>query len=139
MSPTTAIFWPMMAHVLLVTVIYRYLFSKRVSAVKSGQAKIEAFRIKGQEPDASAQARASLENQFEMPMLFHIACLSLYVTGLATLYPVLLAWAFVISRYVHAWIHLTRNRIRHRLPVFASGGAILLLMWLWLAIGLAVN
>ncbi len=88
MPTSTAIFWPMIAHVVLVAIIYRILFAARVAAVKSGKARIEAYRVKGQEPEASALARASLENQFEMPVLFHVCCLALFVTGHASLYPV---------------------------------------------------
>jgi hypothetical protein len=139
MTSTTAIFWPMMAHILLVYVIYYLLSVGRVRAVREGKAKVNQFRENRDEPEYSLFVRNNLENQFELPVLFHVCCLALFVTGNATLYPVLLAWLFVVSRYAHSYIHITTNRIRHRRPLFLAGFLILALMWLWLAVKLALG
>lgn len=129
----------MIVQVMLVYGIYYMLGVGRYRAVKSGAAKVEQFRANNKEPAASLIVRNNLENQFELPTLFHTVCLALYVTGNATLYPVLLAWLFVASRLGHAWIHLTTNRIRHRQPLFTSGYLIHGLLWLWLAVNIAIN
>ena len=52
---------------------------------------------------------------------------------------VLLAWVFVVSRIVHAWVHMTSNKLRLRRPIFIVGFFICLLMWLWLAIHLIIG
>jgi hypothetical protein len=139
MTGTTAIFWPMIAHFVLVGIVYYLLSAGRVRAVKEGKATVSQFRENRDEPEYSLFARNNLENQFELPVFFNIVCLSLFVTGHATLYPVLLAWLFVISRYAHSYIHIKTNRIRHRRPLFIAGFLILLLMWLWFAIKLATG
>jgi hypothetical protein len=139
MTSTTAIFWPMMAHIGLVYVIYYLLSVGRVRAVKEGKAKVNQFRENRDEPEYSLFVRNNLENQFELPVLFYACCLALFVTGNATLYPVLLAWLFVVSRYAHSYVHITTNRIRHRRPLFLAGFLILALMWLWLAVKLALG
>jgi hypothetical protein len=139
MNASTAIFWPIIAHVAMVFAIYRLLFARRVQAVKAGTASPTAFRENRQEPIESVVIRNSLQNQFESPTLFYVVCLSLFVTGHATLYPVLLAWGWVMARLIHAYIHITTNRIRHRLPAFVAGAAILALMWLWLAVKLVTG
>lgn len=136
MSASTAIFWPVIAHVVMVFAIYGQLFARRVGAVKAGRASLAAFRENREEPAESVIIRNSLQNQFESPTLFYIACIALFVTGHATIYPVLLAWAWVISRLAHAYIHVTTNRLRQRFPAFVAGVAILALMWLWLAVNL---
>ena len=81
MSPT-AIFWPMIAHVALVGIVYGVLGIRRGRALRSGEAKISAFRTRGgAEPASSATASASLMNQFEVPVLLHVVCLALFVTS----------------------------------------------------------
>ena len=42
---------------------------------------------------------------------------------------VVLAWAFVISRIVHAAIHIGPNKVRWRAPAFTAGAIISPVMW----------
>ena len=108
----TAIFWPMIAHVALVGIVYGVLGLRRRRAVRSGEAKISAFRTRGgAEPATSATASANLMNQFEVPVLLHVVCLALFVTNGVSYLTVALAWLFVALRYVHAWLHLGTNDV----------------------------
>ena len=132
----SAIFWPMMAHVLLVYGLYGLMFMRRMAAVRSGNARVSQFRENRDEPAESLFVRNSLTNQFELPVLFHAACLALFATGAADEVALALAWLFIASRYVHALIHVTTNRIRHRQPAFTAGLLLLALMWGWLALRL---
>lgn len=130
----TAIFWPMIAHVALVYGVYFMMFLRRMSAVRSGSAKVSQFRENRDEPPQSLFVRNNLANQFELPVLFHVCCLALYATAGAGTVAVMLAWLFVLSRYVHAVIHVTSNRIRLRQPAFTLGFLALGAMWIALAI-----
>ena len=132
----SAIFWPMMAHVLLVYGLYGLMFMRRMAAVRSGNARVSQFRENRDEPAESLFVRNSLTNQFELPVLFHTACLALFAAGAADGVALALAWLFIASRYVHALIHVTTNRIRHRQPAFTAGLLLLALMWGWLALRL---
>lgn len=125
----TAIFWPMIAHVALVIGLYALLGLRRKQAVTSGSARTSQFRENLQEPAESLFVRNSLHNQFELPPLFHIACLALFVTQGAGTAVLVLAWLFVASRYAHAFVHVTSNRIRYRRPAFAAGFVILVVLW----------
>lgn len=132
----TAIFWPMIGHVLLVYLIYGLLSLRRKAAVMSGNAKISQFRENQNEPAQSLFVRNALGNQFELPVLFHIACLSLYVTqGVGTV-SLTVAWVFVVSRYAHTAIHVTSNRIRYRQPAFIAGLVMVFVLWILLALQL---
>lgn len=132
----TAIFWPMIGHVLLVFLIYGLLSLRRKAAVMSGSAKISQFRENQNEPAQSLFVRNALGNQFELPVLFHIACLSLYVTqGVGTV-SLAMAWVFVVSRYAHTAIHVTSNRIRYRQPAFIAGFVMVFVLWILLALQL---
>lgn len=133
----TAIFWPMIAHVALVVGLYALLGLRRGAAVKAGRAKVSQFRENLNEPADSLFVRNSLSNQFELPVLFHVVCLALHVTGGDGTWAVALAWLFVLSRYVHAFIHVTSNRIRYRQPVFTLGFVALIALWAMLGVRIA--
>ncbi|MCO6187026.1 MAPEG family protein [Rhizobium sp. L1K21] len=133
---TTAIFWPMIVHVVLVAIVYAVLTFRRSDAVRAGEVKASQFRENRAEPERSLFVRNNLQNQFELPTLFYPVCIALYVTGGANLYTTLLAWLFVIARYVHAWIHIRTNDLRYRRPVFMAGSLLLMLMWLAFAVNL---
>ena len=129
-----AIFWPMIAHVVLVVALYALLAIRRGAAVKAGQAKVSQFRENLNEPQTSLFVKNSLASQFELPVLFYIACLSLHVTGGDGWLAVVLAWLFTLSRYAHAFIHVTTNRIRQRQPAFTAGFVALIGLWVVFAV-----
>ena len=65
-------------------------------------------------------------NLLELPMLFYVVCIVLYVTAGASIATIALAWAFVVLRVVHSLIHLTYNRVLHRLAAFTASNAALI-------------
>lgn len=131
-----AIFWPMIAHVVLVYIVYGVISERRIVAVQRGSAKTAQFRENREEPAESIFARNNLANQFELPILFHVCCLCLYVTRDVNILTLVLAWVFVASRYMHAAIHITTNRIRHRRPLFIVGYIVLGVLWIVFALHL---
>ncbi len=133
----TAILWPMLAQVALIYWMYFLISNRRIKAVKSGLARSSQFRENQDEPEESLFVRNNLTNQFELPTLFFPLCIALFVTEGVTWLTVTLAWLFVASRYIHAWIHVTTNRIRHRRPVFATGWLVMGVMWVIFALQIA--
>ncbi|MBA8909468.1 MAPEG family protein [Aminobacter ciceronei] len=131
------IFWPMLAQVLLVYIVYAVLSARRRNAVRSGEARINQFKTRSTEPESSVTAANNIINQFELPVLLYAACLSLYVTSGVSYVALLLAWLFVASRYTHAWFHLTANRVKYRSRAFILGALLLALIWIWFALHLA--
>ena len=97
----------------------------------------EQLRELRDEPSESLMVRNNLANQFELPVLFHIACLLLYITDADNIVTILLAWLFVAARYVHTYVHVTSNRLRYRAPAFIVSFVTLGLMWAWMAVWLA--
>lgn len=132
-----AIFWPLLVQVLLVYIVYAVLSVRRRNAVRSGEARINQFKTRAAEPETSITAANNIINQFELPVLFYVVCLSLYVTTGVSYVALLLAWLFVASRYAHAWFHLTTNRIKFRSRAFILGAALLAILWIWFALHLA--
>lgn len=139
MSPTTAMFWPMIAHAVLVFGLYVLLFIRRKKYTFSNKESFKRFRDAGEEADQSRVVNRNLANQFELPMLFHAACLLLYITDADNVATIILAWFFVAARYAHSYIHVTSNRLRYRAPAFAVSFLALILMWGWLGIWLSLE
>jgi len=132
----TAIFWPMLAHVLLVYIVYLVMFRRRYHAVKSGEAKVGQYKVRSTEPASSVTVANNLINQFELPVLFHVLCLALFVTNGVNYLTLALTWLFIATRYVHAFVHLTSNNLRHRRRMFFLGAVILFVAWVWFALHL---
>lgn len=139
MLSTNATLWPMIAHAALVFILYGLLSRKRVAAVRNGSAEAAQFRENREEPLASLLVHNNLKNQFELPILFYAASLALDASTADNIGTVILAWIFVIARYVHSYVHITSNRLRHRRPVWMVSFFALAAMWIWLAIWLALN
>jgi hypothetical protein len=132
-----AIFWPMLAQVALTYGIYAVGSSRRVAAVRAGEAKPGQFRLPSaaNEPERSASAMRSLSNQFELPVLFFVCCLTLFVLGAVGMSAILLAWAFALSRVGHAYVH----RLKFRRPAFIVGFFLLLAMWVLVLVRLVTG
>lgn len=136
---TTLIFLPVLALVALTFVVMGVLYYRRISQMKRE-------RIHPQAVASSAQSAALLtdsgpadnfRNLFELPVLFYVAVVVAATTAQVTTTTLALAWAFVLARIVHSAIHCTYNKVMHRFKAYLAGGAILLLLWVRLAYGLA--
>ena len=127
----------MLAHVLLVYIVYAVMARRRFGAVSSGEVRAEDYKLRTTEPPVSATVSNNLMNQFELPVLFHVLCLALYVTNGVNYLTLVLMWMFVISRYVHAWVHVTSNRLRARHNAFLVGALVLGACWIWFALHIA--
>ena len=111
---------PMFSMVLLTFIIGTIGLTVRIKSVKSGAVRARAFKLMDEPnwPEAVRKTTRSLNNQFEVPMLFYVACTLLLVNGAITTIMVSIAWLFVIARIVHAYIHITYNHILHRMIAY---------------------
>lgn len=132
----TAIFWPMIAQVVLIHAVYLIVSMRRVGSVKAGSARLSDFAVPFSEPEPSATAVRNLINQFELPLLFLIVCVSLFALGGATPVAVVLAWLFVLSRIAHTYVHVTDNRVLLRRRIFIAGFLVNGALWILLAVQL---
>jgi hypothetical protein len=116
-----AIFWPVLAHMLLICVLYMVLGWCRWRAVATGEAKSDQFKVRTQEPARSVAVSNNLMNQYELPVLFYVLCLGFFVTNGVSDLVLLLAWLFVLARCVHSVVHVAWNDIRYRGRSFGIG------------------
>ncbi len=127
-------FWPIIAHVALVYLLYILLGYRRRKLVQAGKVHGSNYRENRDEPAEGLVAKNCLANQFELPVLFYACCVLLYMTEADNIVAIVLAWIFVALRYLHALVHVTSNDLRYRSPLFAAGYVVLGGMWLWLAV-----
>jgi hypothetical protein len=64
-----------------------------------------------------------------MPVLFYVLTILAYITHLAGIVFVILAWIFVIFRILQATVHVTSNNVRLRGPLFAVATIALAINW----------
>jgi hypothetical protein len=67
----------------------------------------------------------NMMNLLEMQVLFYVACLAYYVAAQVDGVALALAWSYVALRIVHSGIHLSYNKVRHRLVAFAASNVAL--------------
>ncbi|MDH5784432.1 MAG: MAPEG family protein [Chromatiales bacterium] len=116
------------------------LSNLRVRAVMSGEVKISYFRCnRGAElPDYLMQTEQNYTNQFELPVLFYVACLIAYSASLVDVVNIALAWIFVVSRLAHTYTHIRENRLLKRRRAFITGYLALVILWLELLVRLTI-
>jgi hypothetical protein len=111
----------------------------RFAAIRAGEVRVGDVAL-GQRawPKQVTQISNTYQNQFELPILFYVLTALALFTRQADLVFVVMAWLFVASRFVHAYVYVTTNQIRHRFTAFLVGVAILMLMWIVFAVRILV-
>lgn len=102
----------------------------RVPMIVKGEVRIRDIALsRAGWPERENRISNAVDNQFQLPVLFYLACgLSLFMSP--SWLTLLLAWIFVLSRYVHAAIHVTDNNVVRRFWAFTVGLGVLTLFWL---------
>jgi hypothetical protein len=131
----------MLALVLLTSGVLIVLFRSRVRMVREGLAPVSYFRVfqGSPEPEFAAKPARQFTNLFEAPTLFYVACLTAMVAGVTGTAVVALAWGYVAMRYLHTYIHLGSNRVRHRMRVYFASWLFLVILWVYVAVSVALH
>lgn len=133
--------YPMFAMVALTYVVLAALFRARIHSVRSGA--VSGFYFKTYqgdvEPENSIKLSRHFANIFETPTLFYVVCVAAMVAGQSATTFLALAWAYVILRAIHAYIHTGGNKLRPRIGFYFSSCIVLLLMWSYLTISVAIS
>lgn len=116
------IFWPVVVQIALTAFIYIRLKNVKVAAVAAGGVDRQKTALHPDAwPDSVIKVNNNLRNQFEAPILFYVVAIILFVLGAVNPVTLGLAWLFVLSRLVHAYIHTGSNIVKYRLRVFTLG------------------
>ncbi|MEM7542906.1 MAG: MAPEG family protein [Pseudomonadota bacterium] len=120
--------YPMLAHLLWVTLLYGWL-----TIVRAPTAWSVGARKDGSNPFAAIEMRitANLRNQFEWPLFFYVVCL-LFLQEPSSPHgsEIWLAWLFVIGRFLHSGIQIMTSNVRLRGVIFTVNFVAVLGMWL---------
>jgi hypothetical protein len=131
----SAILAPLFVQVGLTCFLLIWMGRSRIAVLRSGAVKVKDIAL-GERlwPAKVQQVANAFHNQFELPVLFYVLTALALVTRKADLAFVVMAWMFVASRLVHAYIFTTSNRVSQRFMVFLVGAVILMLMWILFAV-----
>jgi hypothetical protein len=135
--PRETILTPVFALVMLTFVVWTAMYVLRVRFMK--QHRIHPQRVKNRagavaELQPVAGPADNFQNLMEMPGLFYLLVVFLYVLDRVDAVYLAGAWAFVGLRYLHSFIHVTYNRVMHRFLVYQVGVFLLWFMWARLAL-----
>lgn len=126
-----AILYPVFALAGLTGLVLLLIPIARIGAVLRGELRGADFRV-GESPavpDAVRIPNRNFMNLLELPVLFYVVCLLLYVAAEPSRAALWLAWTYVGLRAVHSAVHLTYNHVLHRLVVFAASNLVLTALW----------
>jgi hypothetical protein len=117
---------PMAFHVAWTAFLYALLTIARAPAVWG-----IGRHADGGNPWAKLEPRisANLRNQFEWPLLFHVACLLLLQRGDIDPAAIVLAWIFIGGRLLHSAVQILTTNIRLRGLVFMVNFLAVLGLW----------
>jgi hypothetical protein len=136
-----AILYPLFALATWTFLVLLLIPFVRVRSVRRREIAPDDFKY-GESPAVPPNvsiANRNYMNLLELPMLFYVVCVLLYVTAGASGLAVCLAWGYVALRVVHSMIHLGYNQVIHRLAVFAASNAALIWLWVIAAVHVASN
>jgi hypothetical protein len=130
-----AVLAPVFVQVALTFILLFWMGRSRLAALSSGEVKVRDIALGERNwPPRITQIANTYHNQFELPVLFYAVAAFALITRQAGSVFVVLAWLYVLTRLVHAYVYTTSNAIVWRFRIFLVGAALLAAMWILLAV-----
>ncbi|WP_414579360.1 MAPEG family protein [Anabaena sp. CCY 9402-a] len=121
-----AIFSPLFALVFLTFLVWVYMYIRRIHLITSRKLKSQDLAVPNMlaqiSPPSVSNPSDNLKNLFEIPVLFYVLVLYLFITKQVDAVYVNAAWMFVVFRVLHSAVHCTFNLVmlRFYLYLFAT-------------------
>tara|TARA_B100001029_G_C14714687_1_gene261948 strand:- start:36 stop:452 length:417 start_codon:yes stop_codon:yes gene_type:complete len=129
------ILYPASMMVFLTAILYTKNYFDNKKAYKNKEVSAKYFKAYLESPPENiAVSRQTLKNQFELPIIFYFLVAILISLNNVTLFDIILAWIFVVSRFLHSYIRLSSNFVPLRAKVFIFGFSILIIWWIYFII-----
>lgn len=126
---------PLFVEVALIFCLLFYTGGARFASLRRGDVRMADVALdQNSWPPRVVQFGNAYNNQFELPVLFFVLVILAYIFKKADLLFVVMSWIFVISRILHAFVHVTTNRMQTRFTIFVLGAVVLLIMWIIFAL-----
>ena len=120
--PQTTIFGPVIATVFLTFLVWVYMYVRRISFITSSNMSPEDLAVPGAlaelSPPGVTNPSDNLKNLFEMPVVFYVLALVLFVTNQVDTVTLTAAWVFVAFRALHSAVHCTINIVMLRFTLY---------------------
>jgi hypothetical protein len=111
--PQTAIFGPVFATVCLTFVVWVYMYVRRIRFITSSGLTPVDLAVPGKlaevSPAAVSNPSDNFKNLFEMPVIFYVLAIVLFVTSQVDATYVWAGWIFFAFRVLHSAMHCTIN------------------------------
>jgi hypothetical protein len=136
MKPET-ILVPLFAQVLLTLVVWAWMIIARLSTIL--RSRINPQKLADEAFSQTLLKEVvnpsdNVENLFELPVLFYVAMIVLFITNGVNQGFYYEAWAFVFFRALHSWVHCTSNRILPRFSMYVFSSVALCSIWIQLGL-----
>ena len=132
------IYWPLLIQVALPMLVLLLNAKRKAADRAAGTVNMEAAAMDNTAwSKPVALTSLNLANQSQLPVLFYVMCLVLAALDSVTASTLGLAWAFVISRYIHAYAHVNGNNVPIRFKAFLLGALILVVLLVYTVLALA--
>jgi len=116
------IFWPVIVQMLLTMLVFVRLINVKVRELKAGKVDLPRRGLHEDAwPDSVLQVNNNIRNQFELPVLFYLLATVLWLLDSVHGVAIAASTVFVLSRIVHAGIHLIINALPPRRHLFTVG------------------
>ena len=135
----TGILFPAVALVGWTLIVGLLVPYQRFKAFFAGQVTTDDFKLgeSSNVPHVVSIPNRNFMNLLEVPVLFYVMCITLYATQTADSVAVALAWSYFAFRAFHSLVHLTYNKVAHRLSLYAASNLALAVLWIRLVIELS--
>ena len=126
---------PVFVQVGLTFALMVWMAKERRQALLTGQVQPRDVSLRQPNwPLRATQIANCFHNQLELPVLFYVLVALILITKTNSAIFVILAWVFVLSRLVHAYIHTGYNDVTQRSYAMAVGALVLIVMWIIFAV-----
>jgi hypothetical protein len=130
-----AVLLPVFVLIALTFILHYWMGFTRVSSVQRGEVHVRDIALGERNwPARAIQVANAFHNQLELPILFYVLVAFALLTRKADVLFVAMSWLFVLLRLLHAWIHVTSNRVTRRFYAHFAASIVLSLMWLIFAL-----
>jgi hypothetical protein len=120
----SAIFGPFFAMMFLTLAVWLYMYIRRIAFITSRGLGQKDFERPGAlaelSPPAVANPSDNLKNLFEIPVLFYVLVIYLFVTRQVDSMYVAAGWIFVAFRILHSAVHSTFNLVMLRFYLYLA-------------------
>lgn len=119
---TYLLLWSVVLQAFLAIILLLKMRGVRVRAFKETGISYADIAVNHEAwPENVRKVQNNYNNQFELPVLFYLACTLVMVFGIESWFFVIVSAVFVISRYVHMFIHTGSNHVKKRFRAFLVG------------------